>query len=245
MKKIKYLLAPIVLIIGALVGCYINITAPGTIEGSGNVVTIEKFFADFNKIDIANAFKVTITRGDSFSIVIRIDDNIVTYLNAVKLGNTFKIYLDSGYSYRNVTLEADITLPDLEGLNLSGASQATIPGFDFDHAFHAVLSGASIVIATMNTGNVDISLSGASRITLEGYGEDLGINASGASMVELGDFEAVDADVVLSGASSATINISGTLNANLSGASRLYYYGNPTMENIVTTGSSTIQRLGP
>ena len=245
MKKLKYLAIPIILIICTTIGCFINISSPNTITGSGNVVTIEKNFIDFTKIDIANAFKATITQGDSFSIVLRVDDNIENYLNAIKQGNTFKIYLDRGYSYQNVTLEADITLPDLEDLNLSGASEATIFNFDFEHAFEANLSGASIVITTMNTGNVDLNLSGASLITLEGDGEDLDINASGTSTSELDNFIAINADVVLSGASQATINISGILNANLSGASRLYYYGNPTMGNITITGGSTMQNLGP
>jgi hypothetical protein len=49
-----------------------------------------------------------------------------------------------------------------------------------------------------------------------------------------------DADVKLQGASHSTINTDGNLDANLSGASKLYWLGKPVMGNIKTFGASTV-----
>jgi hypothetical protein len=86
-------------------------------------------------------------------------------------------------------------------------------------------------------------LSGASRISLEGSGADLDVNASGASVVELGNFLCNDADIDLSGASRATVNASDTLSVTLSGASTLYYYGTPTLGSLTVSGGSTIHKV--
>ena len=75
---------------------------------------------------------------------------------------------------------------------------------------------------------------------LDGSADDVDVQASGASKVELSDFPVVDADINLSGASSTTINASGRLDGNLSGASRLTYIGHPTLGSINASGGSSI-----
>jgi len=46
----------------------------------------------------------------------------------------------------------------------------------------------------------------------------------------------------LSGASDATVNASGRLDGNLSGASRIIYMGNPTLGSVSASGGSTISQ---
>ncbi len=65
---------------------------------------------------------------------------------------------------------------------------------------------------------------------------------SGASRFNLGGFIVNNADVTLNGASTGTVNLSGRLDANVSGASRLSYIGEPTMGTINTSGASTISK---
>jgi hypothetical protein len=60
--------------------------------------------------------------------------------------------------------------------------------------------------------------------------------------VDLTDFPVNDADINLSGASRATINLDGKLDAELSGASNLEYIGDPTMGDINIAGASTINK---
>ena len=62
-----------------------------------------------------------------------------------------------------------------------------------------------------------------------------------ASNINLEQFAVDDAAIRLSGASNGTINASGTLDANVSGASSLYYVGNPTLGDIDTSGASKVR----
>ena len=75
---------------------------------------------------------------------------------------------------------------------------------------------------------------------MQGSASDIVIEGSGASRVELADFPLNNADINLSGASTGTVNLKGRLDAELSGASKLRYIGEPTMGNINTSGGSTI-----
>ncbi len=64
--------------------------------------------------------------------------------------------------------------------------------------------------------------------------------ASGASQIDLEELTAADADIEASGASNVTVNASGTLDANASGASNIYYLGNPTLGRINESGGSNV-----
>ena len=104
------------------------------------------------------------------------------------------------------------------------------------------LSGASQADGSLTMTNGDFELSGASTLSIEGSARDVSVDASGASRADLSDFPVTNARIDLSGASNSTVNASGELNADLSGASTLHYIGNPTLGDISTSGASTISR---
>ncbi|MFC2031992.1 hypothetical protein ACFLUS_01255 [Chloroflexota bacterium] len=60
------------------------------------------------------------------------------------------------------------------------------------------------------------------------------------SQISLGDLVLIDAKVNLSGASIATVNARGKLDADLNDALELYYIGSPALGKIQTSGSSII-----
>ena len=76
-----------------------------------------------------------------------------------------------------------------------------------------------------------------------GEANDLTIDASSGSHLDLSDFTAHNINIELSGGSRATINLDGTLNADLSGGSSLQYAGDPTTENIQQSGGSTVDNV--
>jgi len=263
----KYTWSSIILIIATFLlmvsGCIPGVGP--SVRGSGKVVTWDFDYRDFTKVVAGYAFNVDISKADSYLVRISTDDNMYEYLDVSQQGDTLRIGLKPNYryDYSKITRKATITLPDLETLELSGASKANVGvGFSSTHAVDFKLSGASnLDISSMKTGNTNFELSGASKasgniemangsfdlsgassLELQGSAADIDIEASGASHFKLSDLSVVDAEVNLSGASGATINASGRLDGNLSGASKLSYVGNPTLGSISTSGGSTISQ---
>jgi len=234
-----------------------------TVTGSGKLAAWDFDYRDFTKIEASYAFDIDVVKADTYLVRITIDDDLYEYLDISKQGDTLHLSLKPNYNYINVNRKATINLPDLEKLGLSGASKADIgSGFSSSHAVDFELSGASNVdIGDMKAGNTNFGLSGASKasgsvemddgrfdlsgassLELEGSANDVDIQASGASHVKLADFSVADADINLSGASDATVNASGRLGGDLSGASRITYMGNPTLGSISASGGSTISQ---
>ena len=94
----------------------------------------------------------------------------------------------------------------------------------------------------INVGDINVELSGASTLNGEGRGNDLVLLVAGASNLDLTNFPVTNGDLSVSGASQATVNLDGTLDAMVSGASTVYYIGEPTMGDIHVSGESTINK---
>ncbi len=225
-----------------LAGC--TLAESLALVGSGNIVTPDETVTGFDRLDISHAFRADVSQGDTFSVVIRIDDNLVQYLNVSKRGSTLEIGLDPlrSFTITRATMEADVTMPELAGLDLSGATRADIRGFSSTQDLSADVSEASTLRGDIEAGDARFEVSGASTVDLRGSAVDVRVDASGASTVDLADFPVDDADVEASGASTVTVNLSGTLDADASGASRVLYLGNPSLGRIDTSGASSITR---
>jgi hypothetical protein len=254
-------------IVGVLVftvGC-ITIVAPGGglgVAGSGTLETREMDFTDFTKVKAGYACQIDITRAASFFVSITLDDNLFEYLDAKVVGDTLYIGLEPNRSYRNYTHRATVTMPRLLELELSGASRGDVSDFSSTDSLRLEASGAStlsiddleagdtrLIIsgASRATGGIemadgDFEVSGASTVELDGNADDVSLEVSGASTARLADFTVANADTRVSGASTATVNVSGILDIDVSGASTLYYVGNPTLGRLNVTGGSRVSQ---
>jgi hypothetical protein len=215
---------------------------PGALIGSGNLETEEYAFTNFTEVEISSAFEFEIEQSSSYSINVTADDNVIAHVQVTQEGHTLKIGLGRILWLGAITLKASVTMPELSSLTVSGASRGTVSGFSSTDDLDIAVSGASRVTGDITAGDVAFDISGASTIQLEGSANDMVADVSGASRFNLDDFTVNNGDIDFSGASSGTINLDGKLDADLSGASRLWYLGEPTMGNIDTSGASTISK---
>jgi len=274
-------------------------------EGSGTTETREYDFSDFTKVEIGSAFDFEISCSDSYGISITMDDNMFEHIQVTKVGETLKI----GITYKKALItivdfktsarKAVIRMPRLDSLDVSGASEGIVFGFEPTEEFELDGSGASklsfrdlvagdvdidvsgasfvsvtgsvrdmvtyargasrIELMTLSAGDTELSLSGASSINgdleadsivfdlsgassaqLAGSAEDAIIEGSGASGFRLSHLMVDNADVNLTGASTADMNVAGRLDISLSGASSIDYTGTPVVGRIEMSGGSTV-----
>ena len=240
---LKYKVLVLLFAVTLLTGCALTDRIL-SIKGSGNVVTQEMDITDFDKVDVNHAFEVEITQGDTFRVVVRVDDNLLEHLQVVKKGQTLNVGMKPGpfYNFSNTTQEAEVTMPELIGLEGSEASEVTITGFKSTRDLSVDLSAASSLRGDIEAGDARFDLSSASEVTLRGSADDVVIDASGSSEVDLSAFSVANANVEASGASEVTVNASGRLDADASGASDVYYLGSPTLGRIDTSGASSVER---
>lgn len=215
----------------------------------------------FTRIDIGHAFELEVTAADTYTVKIEASESLFDHIEVTQTGDKLEIGLkDLFFGYYRPP-KVIITMPELRGLYISGASKGIVSGFrsainfeltvsgaselDMDMeaaAFAGEISGGSEVSGYLKATSSDVDISGASSIELSGSGGDIRLKASGASDLNLANFTVNNADIKFSGASDGSLEINGTLDADLSGSSSLKYSGNPALGNIESTGGSDIER---
>jgi len=240
MKKAVIIIAVVVAVV-AICAVLIVKVWPGVLIGSGNLETEQYAFNNFTRVEISSAFEFEVRQSGSYSINVTADDNVMDYVRVSQDGQTLKIRLETVPILRLVTLRASLTLPRLGGLTVSGASRGTVSDLSSTEDLDITVSGASRVTGDITAGDIEFDISGASTMQLEGSANEMVASVSGASTCNLGDFTVNDADVNVSGASTGTINLDGRLDANVSGASTLLYIGDPIMGTIDVSGASTLR----
>jgi hypothetical protein len=231
-------------------------------EKNGPIQTQTYDFTGFTGIEIGSAMKLDVVYGDSYNVTITAGQNLFKNIKVDKSGDTLRIYTE-GWSFSwwwgQTTPKVEITMPVLEKIELSGAVDGMVSGFesarnlelkvsgassldmDVETSFlEANISGASDVKGRMVAVGSHIVISGASTVNFTGSGGDLYLQGSGASTLALKYYTANDADVELSGASNGSIDVSGRLDVVLSGASSLNYYGDPELGHSSVTGASDL-----
>jgi hypothetical protein len=233
------------------------------VAGSASLTTQDFALDGFSRVQAESSFNVEIMQGTSYAVTVTVNDNLKDSLRVSKNGDTLVLSVRKGYSYPNSTFRAQIIMPSLKELKLTGASRAAASGFTARDNLKLSGTGASSAsFLNMQVGTLDLDLSGASTLSgdidassfanvrlsgasaaeLNGRAENLSAFASGASSLRLGDFAVRDVHFDLSGASNGTVNPSGIISGRLSGASHLRYLGNPSLGDINTSGGSSISK---
>ena len=257
MRKALALAASLLVLLWPAAACL------GAMSGSGSLETREFDYDGFSRIEVGSAFDVEITPSLAYSISITLDDNLFDNLVVTRSGDSLKISLRAGYIYSNYTARAQISLPELNRLEFSGATIGTARGFSSTEPFSATLSGASHLDIELTTdagldinlsgasslagsltadGDAAFNLSGASSVEVSGAAANLDVGASGASKADLEGFIVDYADINFSGGSSGSVYVNGTLDVNLSGGSHLYYSGQVALGDVNTSGGASLSQ---
>lgn len=236
------LVAVCIIASGVLAGC--TFTGGDVITGSGRATTKDYDFSGFTKVSVGSAFQTTITRGEGYRVSVTVDDNLVEYLDVHVDGATLNIGLKPSLrlGFGNITAKAEITMPDVEALDLSGATRTQVSGFSNTKTVDVEVSGASRLNGDMTTGQLQLHVSGASTVEITGTTGPLDIEASGASTIRLDNYTSTDTHVRASGASNITVNASGKISGDASGASTIRYAGSPASVLVDTSGASSVKQ---
>ena len=195
---------------------------------------------DFSRIELNNAFFVTVVNGSSSKVSVKgsggdIDDLEITVTNGkldIRYNKRFRIKQLKRYK-----MEIEVTTPTITEIDARSASDTEISGFGTIAEFTARVSGAS----TLRLNNVITSLvaniSGASKIVLPKEVKKIHAEIRGASTLDAFDGNSTEVFLELSGASKAEVTASTTLSVKASGASKVKYKGDAKVTEDLSGGS--------
>jgi hypothetical protein len=194
-----------------------------TVRGSGNVITEEREVSDFTSIALQGWGKLVIDQTGSESFSITADDNFLPYIETEVRDRELIISIPSNTMFTDITdLTYQVTVKSLDGLELTGAGDIEILHLDAE--------------------DWQVNLSGAGNITVSGEVDTQTIVISGAGGYNAEDLSSQQASIEHSGAGMAVVQVSDTLDVNISGVGSVEYIGDPTVNQTITGLGSIHQR---
>jgi hypothetical protein len=184
-----------------LAGCELD-------EDPGPVRTEKRTVAPFERIDVRGRTDVTVRRGPRPTLALRGGERLLEEVTTTVTGGTLAVDRDGPIG---APLKVTITLPRLRGVNADSAGEIELIDIDADEL--ALRHGGAGVLTAR--GHV-----GALSATLDGVGE-----------LQLAKLTAEQAEVRVTGAGHAEVNVAGELDAIVTGVGDIVYHGQPTVRS--------------
>lgn len=201
-----------------LSGCDISFLTDG-IRGSGVSKSESRDVSTFDQIELDGVGTVNVEFGDTPSLKVTGDDNLLEYVQTETEGGVLKICQKENIN-PVVDLTFDIVTNNLTGVEVDGAGK--------------------LKIRSAKLGDLKLVVDGAGAVTADGTAANLDIDVSGAAKIDANALQAKSVKISISGAGKADVYASESLDAVISGAGLVNCLGKPSQVTRNVSGAGRI-----
>jgi hypothetical protein len=213
--RIRCLLA-VVAVLLALPGCSV-------VNGSGRMASESRPVSQFEAVELTGSGEVTISLGETASLLIEADDNVLPTLTTEVDDSTLRL----GVKPRTMVQTRNpirywVTVPDLTEISTSGSGSVTAPA--------------------LRTSKLRVHISGSGPVTVRGSTDEQDIRLSGSGRFDGAGLQSRKANVEVSGSGEAIVAVSTELEVEISGSGTVTYSGDPRVEQSLSGSGKLIKR---
>lgn len=203
------------------------------------VKTEERKLEGFSKLSSQVPGKLEVTIGSPTSVKVTCNQDSLPKITTEVKDSTLIIRSDAVNVER---LEVSVVVSKLDAVALSGAGSGTFKNLEKSGLAAVNVNGACRVdMDFLKAKNVDVTVSGASKVKAGGNCENLNLTVTGASGAVLSDLKAENCAVKISGASMASSQVVGKVTGSVTGASSLTLSGKPRVNEVVADMMSGVR----
>lgn len=188
----------------------------------------------FTKVNFGISGELFIKIGPEFKLVMEGDRKVLEDIETVVSGDRLNIKRDNWhFSFDNERVTINLTMPELEGLGVSGSGKAEIlDPVKADELDLNVSGSGNLITSDLNVDRFSCGISGSGNVRL---GSDGSIDTGEISISGSGGFsgEGIEIDhleVKVSGSGNCHCRAGDSLEASISGSGNVTYSGNPKVD---------------
>jgi len=198
----------------------------------------------FTAIDVSSSIDLYLSMGEN-AVAVSAKENSYTEKITTEVRNgTLFIGVSGNGGWGAKSLKAYVSIKTINKLVASGASDVFVDGALAGTDLSIYISGASDFKGAVNATNLRLEATGSSDFHISGTSTNAKIKLSGSSDLKGYDLAIDNCDVEASGSSDVKITVNKELRATASGASDIYYKGEPTVKDVKSSGASDIKKAG-
>lgn len=214
------------------------------ITGNGNLKKESREIANFTGVLVSGNANVDLTYGNSKSITIEGDENILPFIETVVENGNLVVRTKEKVNIRSTNkIIVHAVLSKVSRLRVSGSGNITGTGdFSNDGRTDIAVSGSGNINLGMNSFNeTKINISGSGNVTLRGRStNNIDAGISGSGNIDCSEVSCNDVFAHVSGSGSIKVYANKSIDAKVSGSGNIYYKGAATNINLKSSGSGKI-----
>lgn len=235
-----------------------------SVTGSGDLVTQTVEVGHFDRVALEGFGTVFIEQGQTDSLSVQTDDNLLSLLDINVRGNELRLGIKPGYDLSpSQSITFNVTVKDLNRLEINGSGSFEVEPLNAE-SFAVAIEGSgdihiqgltaddlaieldgsgNITIDDIQVKSIDTSVQGSGDINLEGEADSQKVAVSGSGNYLAGELETARADINIPGSADVTVWATDELDVRVNGSGDVRYYGQPTIDQS-GSGSGALVALG-
>jgi hypothetical protein len=222
--------------------CGVNINL-NVDRGSGNVITQTRSVGNFDKVVLNGIGDITVTQGNTESLQIEAEDNILPLIKTVVTNGTLDISFDKKAILPTKPVKFMLAMRNIHALQTNGVSNIHSEKINTNQLDIGISGTGNINIQDLTADQVTVNVSGAGNLTAVGKVSSQKVTLSGAGNYDGQDLQSKSADITISGLGKVTSWVTDNLSIIISGTGGVDYYGSPQVSQQIS-GLGRINHLG-
>ena len=238
MKSLRSLTVAIIIL--AVSSC-VNGQFWKSVTGHGHVVSKERKTDSFTGIKVSSGIDVYLKQGDNVTVTVEADENLHEYILTEVRGGVLNVYTE--YNIRDAERKrVYVTMKEINSVKTTSAGDVFGETPISTDRLELTASSAGNIKLETHAKNIDIDISSSGDISLSGETDMLKADLSSAGDLKAYDLKAREADVSVSSAGDADINVSERISARASSAGDINYKGDPKYVDAHSSSAGGIHR---
>jgi hypothetical protein len=212
------------------------------VQGNGHSVVDDRTTGAFDAIEADTSLDVEVTFGETPSVTITTDGNLLPDITTEVVGGTLRIR-DTVDIWPRTTSLVSIVVPTLHAVDADGSGAMSVTGFSAP-TFHIGNHGSGHFTASLQAGALDVALDGSGGTTIAGDTDEVAITDDGSGSLDATALVARGAVVHLDGSGSATFASTGDTDITTTGSGSIHAQLDDGTTKLACDGSGSIRWRG-
>jgi hypothetical protein len=211
------------------------------IDGNGQPASETRDLSDFVAVENDGELDVRVEQGETFSVRVDIDSNLVRAVETRVDGNTLRIDSDGNLDDFLPGPHLTVIMPHFASAALSGSGRITLVSIKETRPVSLRLSGSGNIDFQGEAPAMDVHVDGSGDVGLVGSTERIVLDLGGSGSIDATALPATSGSIEVDGSGEVRATINGPVDVDLSGSGSIDVYGTPTIARYSKSGSGEIR----
>jgi hypothetical protein len=212
-----------------------------TVYGNNKVVTRERKTESFTGIKVSTGIDVYLKQGDTETLSVEADENLHEYILTEVRGGVLNVYTEANIREAE-RKRVYVTMKDIRSVMTTSAGDVFGETPVKSDRLELSASSAGDIKLEVFAREIEVDLSSSGDITLKGQADILNADLSSAGDLNAFDFKVREADISVSSAGDADINVSEKITARASSAGDINYMGDPKYVDVHSSSAGGVHK---